>query len=71
MSTRTARTTTRDHVRLTRDDTREQQATTREPYVWRERANERRRTSSTQRHMKQQATACGTAHATGGEKLIR
>jgi hypothetical protein len=41
-STRTARTTMRDHVRLTRDDAREQHTTTSEPDVWRERANERR-----------------------------
>jgi hypothetical protein len=41
-STRTAHTITRDYVRLTRDDAREQHATTREPYAWRERANERR-----------------------------
>ena len=37
--TQTTHTTTRDHVRLTRDDAREQHATTREPYEWHKRAN--------------------------------
>jgi hypothetical protein len=41
-STRKARTTTYDHGRMTRDDAREQHATTRVPDTRRERANEQR-----------------------------
>jgi cytochrome c5 len=44
--TRTSRTTIRDHVRLTHDDADQQHATTREPYAWRERANEGRQHTS-------------------------
>jgi hypothetical protein len=48
-STRTAHTTTRD-------DAREQHATTREPDMWHERANERRRRTSSTRTTRE--TAC-------------
>jgi hypothetical protein len=67
--TRTTRTTTRDHVRLTRDDAREQHAN--QMSGINARTNDDEVQAAREWHAKQRAIACGTGHAIDGEKLIR